>query len=77
MVRNTTKGGIDWVRYRFKVLKSRFIPFMRKLGPGHIAQEDNAGPHASKWNRLFWAESGIETLSWAPNSPDLSAVEPP
>ena len=77
MVRKATKGGIDWIRYRFEVLEGKFMPFVRQLGPEFFAQEDNAGPHASKWNRQFWSESGIKVLWWPPNSPDLSAIKPP
>jgi hypothetical protein len=40
-----------------EVLLPKFIPFMEKLtmefGPGHIVQEDNAGAHASKWNKML------------------------
>lgn len=37
MVRKATKGGIDWIRYRFEVLEKKFIPFLRSLGPRYIA----------------------------------------
>jgi hypothetical protein len=77
MVRKVTGGGIDWIRYCFEILEARYMPFMRILGPQFIAQEDNAGPHASKWNRQYWKESGIKVIDWPPNSPDLSAIEPP
>ncbi|KAK0718648.1 hypothetical protein B0T26DRAFT_713824 [Lasiosphaeria miniovina] len=39
--------------------------------PGYKAQQDNAGPHASKWNKGFFAEHGIEEEKWPPNSADL------
>jgi len=77
MVRKATGGGIDWVRYRFEILEAKFMPFMSTLGQSFIAQEDNAAPHASKWNRQFWQESGLQLMRWPPNSPDLSAIEPP
>lgn len=77
MVRKATGDGIDWIRYRFEILEAKFIPFAQRLGSGFIAQEDNAGPHASKWNRQYWAESGIQLMTWPANSPDLSAIEPP
>jgi hypothetical protein len=51
MVRKATGGGIDWIRYRFEILEAKFMPFMRQLGPQFTAQEDNASPHASKWNQ--------------------------
>ena len=77
MERGNKRGGIDFIRYQNEVLKPLFIPFMQSLGPGYIAQEDNAGPHASNWNREYWAASAIELMTWPPNSPDLSAIECP
>ena len=71
------KGGINWIRYQHEVLVPKFLPFVRKLGPGFIAQEDNAPAHASRWNQAFWKDLDIEVLNWPPNSPDLSAIEPP
>jgi len=59
------------------VVKPKFMPFMRSLGPGFIAQEDNASSHRSKWVKQYWEKSGIELMKWPPNSPDLSAIEPP
>src|SRR5436190_5994229 len=77
MERGSKRGGIVFIRYQHEVLQPLFIPFMRALGPGYIAQEDNAGPHASRWNREYWAASAIELMTWPPNSPDLSAIECP
>ena len=53
MERGSKRGGIDWIRYQNEVLKRLFIPFMKKLGPRYLAQEDNAPPHAYHWNRAF------------------------
>jgi len=53
MTRDGKGGEIDWIRYRFEILEPRFMPFVRKLGPQFIAQEDNATPYASKWNRQY------------------------
>lgn len=82
MERKAKAGGIDWMRYQYEVLRPKFVPFIlrRKTtsdGRPLIAQEDNAGPHASRWNSEYWAKTGIEHLMWPPNSPDLSAMEPP
>jgi len=77
MERGNKKGGIDWIRYQYEILRPRFLPFMKKLGPDFIAQEDNAPSHASHWNRKFWKESNVQLMYWPPNSPDLSAIEPP
>jgi transposase len=69
--------GIDGTRYRNEVLKEQYFPFLRALpGSNWIAQEDNAGPHASEWNRDLWREEGFLLLDWPPNSPDLSPIEP-
>lgn len=77
MVREGKSGGIDWMRYQMEVLEPKFVPFLKSLPAGHIAQEDNAPAHASQWNKQLWVQSGIEVLEWPPNSPDLSAIEPP
>ena len=70
------KGGIDWIRYRYELLEPVFLPYMRSLGPGFVAQQDNASPHACNWNRGFFADHNIEEEKWPPNSPDLSPIEP-
>jgi len=77
MTRDRKKGGIDWMRYQYETLRPRFLPFMRQLGPDFVAQEDNAPCHASKWNRRYWEAAGVTLMFWPPNSPDLSAIEPP
>lgn len=75
------KGGIDWIRYREEILKPRYIPFMKRLkkdhGDYHLVQEDNAAAHISPWNRGLWKAHGFTVIDWVPNSPDLSAIEPP
>lgn len=82
MTRNTKSGGIDWIRYREEVLKPLYFPFLRDLQGKEpqrewLAQEDNAPAHSSRWNRSLWKEEGLRYLEWPPNSPDLSAAEPP
>lgn len=77
MVRDSKAGGIDWIRYQHEVLRPKFIPFVKKLGFGFIAQEDNASSHSCKWNKGLWEEAGLQVLQWPANSPDLSAIESP
>jgi transposase len=80
MVRDSKAGGIDWIRYQKEVLQPLYWPFIDSL-PGSkrdwIAQEDNAPAHSSKWNQAMWRRQGYICLYWPPNSPDLSAIEPP
>ena len=74
--RGRKKKGIDWIRYRKECLKLYYLPFLKGLGPGYVAQQDNAPSHSSQWNRTFLQEKGIDTDDWPPNSPDLSPIEP-
>jgi transposase len=82
MVRNKDSKGIDWMRYQQEILVPRFIPFLKDLASREphrqwLAQQDNAPCHKKSWNMKLWEHEGIKTLEWPPNSPDLSAIEPP
>jgi hypothetical protein len=59
MSREKNKGGIDYMRYKYKVLELLLIPYMREVSlqrphdpdnldiPGPIFQQDNAASHIS------------------------------
>jgi hypothetical protein len=50
MVVKKGKGGINWYRYRKKILEPKLLPWAKKLmgkRPKTVVQEDNAGAHAS------------------------------
>ena len=70
----TTKGGIDWFRYRESICEAKLYPFYRRLlasanrgerGPIQLI-EDGAGPHRSKFLNEHHKISGIKKLSWSP-----------
>jgi transposase len=73
----SSKGGIDAIRYRHEVLLPLYFPFLEGLpGSDWLAQEDNAAAHTSQRNKELWQERGFVCLTWPPNSPDLSPIEP-
>lgn len=67
------KGGIDWYRYRKKVLEPLFIPFCKEHNL--ILQQDGASPHIHHLNKDL-VEREVETLNWPGNSPDFNMSEP-
>lgn len=79
-------GGIDWVRYREKVLYPKLYPFLRQIQsehPGHEIWlvEDNAPGHVGATNHdPRWAQEmeplGIHRCKWPSNSPDMNEIEP-
>jgi len=74
------KGGIDWYRYYRCVLEPKLLPFAKECQidrPGTIVQEDNAAPHAHRFQHTVYNSWNVQRMIWAPNSPDLSAIEPP
>ena len=65
MVVKKGKGGINWYRYRKKILEPKLLPFAKKLQqkrPSTIIQEDNAGPHSSHWQQEVFKIWEIERL---------------
>lgn len=73
------KGGIDWYRYQIEVLKPKLIPFAKEClqrRPNTVVQEDNASPHAIKWQQEVFNLAEIIRLLWPGNSPDLNPIEP-
>lgn len=86
ITRNGTAGGIDWVRYREKILYPKLYPFLQKIheeNPGHEIWlvEDNAPSHIGATNHdPRWVEEmtprGIHRCKWPSNSPDINEIEP-
>lgn len=84
--RQSTEGGIDWIRYREIVLYPLIYPFLRLIKMDNPNQEiwlveDNAPPHSGSVNHdsRWIAEMdplGIHRCNWPPNSPDLNKIEP-
>jgi transposase len=75
-----SKGGIDWYRYYRCVLEPKLLPFAKEClieRPGTLVQEDNASPHAHQYQQTVFDLWGVARLIHCPNSPDLSAAEPP
>ena len=75
-----SKGGIDWYRYYKCILKPKLLPFTIECGkerPNTIVQEDNASPHAHRYQARVYDLWKVQRMLWPPNSPDLNAIEPP
>lgn len=80
--RGSTKGGIDWIRYKRTILESLLWPFAQRIARETSKRvwiiEDNAPGH--KKARLFTKhqakQQGIHAVDWSPNSPDLNQIEP-
>jgi hypothetical protein len=68
------KGGIDWYRYKTKVLDPLLYPFYDKLTESHRLgergaihlMEDGAGPHRASFLNFFRHERGINKVDWPP-----------
>jgi hypothetical protein len=78
----TSKGGINWVSYRERVLRPKLYPWMASLRerlnvPFLYLVEDNAPSHqtARKVDEEERKIHGIETLNWPSKSPDLNQIE--
>ena len=72
------KGGIDWYRYWKEILVPKLLPFAQErevFRPGMIVQEDNAGPHAHRYQAGVYQLHKVKKLPWPGNSPDLNAIE--
>jgi hypothetical protein len=56
------------------------LPFAKEClieRPGTLVQEDNAAPHAHQYQQRVFNLWGVTRLIHCPNSPDLTAAEPP
>jgi transposase len=79
LVRDASKGGIDWYRYYIKVLKALLLPFAvdcKANRPRTIVQEDNASPHAHHHQHRVYVLWDVLRMIWPANSPDINAIEP-
>lgn len=75
-----SKGGIDWYRYYKCVLSPKLLPFAKECAkdrPNTIVQEDNASPHAHRYQGRVFDLWEVQRMIWPANSPDLNAIEPP
>jgi len=73
------KGGINWYRYQKLILKPLLIPFAKVCmedRPETVVQEDNAGPHAARYQQEVFDLAEVMRLTWPSNSPDLNMIEP-
>ena len=79
LIRKASRGGIDWYRYYKEILQKRLLPFAKRCKlsrPDTIVQEDNAIPHAHKYQAKVHNIWEIIRLLQPSNSPDLNAIEP-
>ena len=79
LVREVSKGGIDWYRYQKTILIPKLLPFAKEYmedRPDTWVQEDKAPSHAHKAQNQVFLDAGIAQLLWPGNSPDLNAIEP-
>ncbi|RKK06469.1 hypothetical protein BFJ65_g18666 [Fusarium oxysporum f. sp. cepae] len=79
LMREGKKGGIDWWRYRQKILIPKLLPFAKeceKERPNTLVQEDRAPAHKHHAQQLLYDAEGVQRLLWCSNSPDLNAIEP-
>ena len=63
-VRMLTEHVLPWIREKEAALNVRFT-FMH----------DNAPSHSARLTRQFFAENGLNVMSWPPYSPDLNPIE--
>ena len=71
--------GIDWWRYRTKILEPKLIPFAKVCAqnrPKTIVQEDRAPAHAHIMQQQLYDIHRVSRLLWCANSPDLNMIEP-
>ena len=77
-----SKGGIDWLLYREKVLRPLFYPFIKQIeretGREMWAVEDNASAHTTAQAQGSEERQmlGIRSTDWPAQSPDLNKIEP-
>ena len=73
------KGGIDWYRYREKILLPLLFPFARRCmeqRPQTVVMEDGAPAHRHAAQDALYHLHEISRLLWMGNSPDLNMIEP-
>jgi hypothetical protein len=74
--REKGKGGIDFIRYIYKVLKPLLILFFHQIDePGFLFQQDNAPSYANRWTTAELRIEGILLFEHIGNSPDMNAIE--
>ena len=68
-------GNLNAERYRDEILQPVAIPYLHKLGPNSILQNDNAHPHRAGFIRDYLQNLGVERMEWPASSPDLNPIE--
>jgi hypothetical protein len=70
------EGTLDAKQYK-RILQNQMIPSGEELFNGHdyLFQQDNDPKHKAKLTTEFLETSGIDTLPWPPQSPDLNPIE--
>ena len=59
----------------YTAILSEKLPHMTARIPNAIFQRDSAACHTSKHTKKWFADNGINVLSWPGNSPDLNPIE--
>ena len=73
------KGGINWYRYQKLILVEKLFLFAKKYikdRPNTQVVENNAGPHASKYQAEVYSLFQVMRILWPANSPNLNMIEP-
>lgn len=79
MLARRNGNGIDWWRYRQKILLEKLLPFAKRCQlsrPGIIVQEDGAPCHRHWFQEETYKLWDVAKMLWPGNSPDLNAIEP-
>lgn len=79
LVREQSKGGIDWWRYQKEILIPKLIPFAKecqKKRKNTLVQEDGEPSHSHFAQAEVFSLAGVSRMIWPGNSPDLNAIEP-
>ena len=74
--REKGKGGIDFIRYIYKVLKPLLILFFHQIDePGFLFQQDNVPSYINRWTTAELRIEDIPLFEYIRNSPDINIIE--